>query len=70
VKDDNALEIGNDDIVHFLMVRMREIFIACLAARKLLSRGAGRIGPGRGAGTGCEGRRKDEFGMTNDEWRT
>jgi hypothetical protein len=29
--------------------------VLSFSARKLLLRGPGRVGPGRGAGTGCEG---------------
>ena len=32
-----------------------QLLLIAESARKLLLRGAGRVGPGRGAGTGCEG---------------
>ena len=43
--------------VHAQLTTQSKMFCACpvQSARKLLLRGAGRVVPGRGAGTGCEG---------------
>jgi len=43
--------------------------LALRGAAKLLLKGSGRVGVGHGAETWCEGRRNDEFGKANNEWR-